>query len=179
MKYTWIIPIKHVDGWPFNGILSLNEMCPVHACVKYERKKPSFVFHCKFACAIIIDNINHYSKWLYIYHQIWRCPGIRMHTICLIKCILSHIYPRRLYVIIRRPGVETYSTLLALCQGNHLRPMDSPRNRPLWPNFGGFSWANFWKQNSPVVGDFREKIWDAMTPHDVTEIYNLIHILKM
>ena len=22
-------------------------------------------------------------------------------------------------------------------------------------------------------------IWDAMTPHGVTEIYNLIHILKM
>ena len=35
--------------------------------VKYERKKPPFVFNCKFACAIIIDNINHYSKCLYIY----------------------------------------------------------------------------------------------------------------
>ena len=81
--------------------------------------------------------------------------GIRMHTICLIKCILFHIYLCRLYVIIRRHGVETSSTLLALCEGNHLRPMDSPRNRPLWRNFGGLSWTNAWKQNSPVVGDLR------------------------
>ena len=44
---------------------------------------------------------------------------------------------------------------------------------------GGLSWTNFWKQNSPVVGDLRVMILDAMTPHDVTEIYNLIHILKM
>ena len=27
--------------------------------------------------------------------------------------------------------------------------------------------------------DLRVMIWDAMTHHDVTEIYNLIHILKM
>ena len=33
--------------------------------------------------------------------------------------------------------------------------MDSPRNRPLWRNFGGLSWTNAWKQNSPVVGDLR------------------------
>ena len=157
--------------------------------VKYERKKPPFVFHCKFACVIIIDNINHYSKCLYIYIYIpcWSRPttqnialsGIRMHTICLIKCILFHIYLCRVYVIIRSHGVETPSTLLALCEGNHLRPMDSPRNRPLGRNFGGLSWTNFWKQNSPVVGDLRVMIWDAMTHHDLTEIYNLIHILKM
>ena len=29
-------------------------------------KKPPFVFHCKFVCAIIIDNINHYSKCLFL-----------------------------------------------------------------------------------------------------------------
>ena len=154
--------------------------------VKYERKKPPFVFHSKFACVIIIDNINHY---IYIYIEIpcWSRPttqnialsGIRMHTICLIKCILFHIYLCRLYVIIRRHGVETPSTLLALCEGNHLRLKDSPRNSPLWRNFWGLSWTNFWKQYSPVVGDLRVMIWDAMTPHDVTEIYNLIHILKM
>ena len=39
--------------------------------VKYERKKPPFVFHCKFACAVIIDNINHYSKCIYIYIYIY------------------------------------------------------------------------------------------------------------
>ena len=105
--------------------------------------------------------------------------GIRMHTICIIKCILFHIYLCRLYVINRRHGMETPSTLLALCEGNHLRPMDSPRNRPLWRNFGGLSWTNFWKQNSPVVGDLRVMIWDAMTPHDVTEIYHLIHNSKI
>ena len=126
-----------------------------------------------------------------IYIPCWSRPttqnivlsAIRMHTICLIKCILFHIYLCRLYVIIRRHGVETPSTLLVLCEGNHLRPMDSPRNRPLWRNLGGggggLSWKNFWKQNSPVVGDLRVMIWDAMTPHDITEIYNLIHILKM
>ena len=154
MKYTWIIPIKHVDGWPFNGILSLNEMCPGHARCENKRKKPPFVFHCKFAWAMIIDNINHYSKCLYIYIPCWSRPikqnialsGIRMHTICLIKCICLC----RLYVIIRRHGGETPSTLLALCKVNHLRPMDSRRNRPLWRNFGGLSWTNFWKQNSPV-----------------------------
>ena len=152
--------------------------------VKYERKKPPFVFHCKFACTILIDNINHYSKCLYI--PCWSrpttqnkaLPDIRMHTIWLIKCMLFHIYLCRLYVIIRRHGVETHSTLLALCEGNHLRPMDSPRYRPLWRNFGGLSWTNFWKQNSPVVGDLRVMIWDAMMHHDVTEIYNVIHILK-
>ena len=114
--------------------------------VKYERKKPPFVFHCKFACAIIIDNINHYSKCLYIYKLCWSRPttqnvalsGIRMHTICLIKCILFHLYLCRLYVIIRRHGVETPSTSLTLCEGNHIRPMDSPRNRPLWRNFWGY-----------------------------------------
>ena len=57
-------------------------------------------------------------------------------------------------------------------------------NRPLWRNFaffegGGVSWTNCWKQNSPVVGDLSVTILDAMTPHAVTEIYNLIHILKM
>ena len=133
----------------------------------------------------IIDNINHYSKCLYI--PCWSrsatqnitLSGICMHTICLINSILFHIYLWRLYVIIRRHGVETPSTLLALCEGNHLRPMDSPRNRPLWRNFGGLLWTNFWKQNSPVFGDLRVMIWDAMTPADVTEIYNLTHILKM
>ena len=49
----------------------------------------------------------------------------------------------------------------------------------LWRNFGGLSWTNFWKQNSSVVGDFRVMIRDAMTHHGVTEIYNLIYILKM
>ena len=155
--------------------------------VKYECKKPPFVFHCKFTCAMIIDNINHYSKCIYIYIYIpcWSRPttqhialsGIRMYTICLIKCILFHIYLCRLYVIIRRHGVETPSTLLALCEGNHLRPIDSPRNRPLSRIFGG-SWTNVWKQNSPVVGDLRVMIWDVMTHHDVTGIYNVIHILK-
>ena len=122
--------------------------------VKYGRKKPPFVFHCKFACAIIIDYISHYSKCLYIYKPCWSRPttqnialsGIRMCTICLVKCILIHIYLFRMYVIIRRHGVETPSTLLALCEGNHLRPMDSPCNRPLWRNFVGLSWTNFWKQ---------------------------------
>ena len=85
----------------------------------------------------------------------------------------------RLYVIIIRHGVETPSTLLALSEGDHLRPMDSPRNRPLWRNFEEFSWTNFWKQNSPVVGDLRVMIWDANTHRDVTEIYNQIRILKM
>ena len=168
-------------------------MRPVHARCEICCKKPPFVFHCKFACAIKIDNINHYSKSLYLYIYIYiyhvdqdqlrkisaALSGIRMHNICLIKCILFLIYLSRLYVIIRRHGVETPSTLLALCEGNHLRQMDSPSNTPLWQNFGGFSWTNFWKQNSPVVGDLRVMIWDAMTPHDVTEIYNLIHILKM
>ena len=91
--------------------------------VKYERKKPPFVYSLQFACAIIIDNINHYSKCLYI--PCWSKPttqnialsGIRMHTICLIKCILFHIYLCPLYVIIRRHGVETPFTLLALCEG--------------------------------------------------------------
>ena len=155
--------------------------------VKYEPKKTPFVFHCKFACAIIIDEINHYSKCLYIYIPYWSrtttqniaLSGIRMHTICLIKCILFHIYLCRLYVFIRRHGLETPSTLLALCEGNHLRPMDAPCNWPLWQNFGGLSWTNFWKQNSLVVGDLRVMIWEAMTHHDVTVIYNLIHILKM
>ena len=134
--------------------------------VKFERKKPPFVFHCKCVCAIIIDSINHYYKCLSICIPCWSRPttqtiasGIRMHTICLIKCILFHIYLCRLYVIIRRHGVETPSTLLALCEGNHLWPMDSPRNRPLWRYFGGLSWTNFWKQNSPVVGDLRVMIW--------------------
>ena len=61
--------------------------------------------------------------------------GIRKHTICHIKCILFHIYLCCLYVIIRRHGVETPSTLVDLCEGNHLRPMDSPRIRPLWRFF--------------------------------------------
>ena len=127
------------------------------------------------------------SIYIYIYIPCWSRPttqnialsGIRMHTIFLIKCILFQIYLFRFYVIIRRHGVETPSTLLALCEGNHLRPMDSPCNRPLWRNFVGLSWTNFWKQNSPVVGDLRVMIWDAMTHHDVTEISNLIHILKI
>ena len=88
---------------------------------------------------------------LSLYIPCWSWPttqnialsGIRMHTICIIKCILFHIYLCRLYVIIRRHSVETPSTLLALCEGNHLRPMDFPRNRPLWRNFGGLSWSNF------------------------------------
>ena len=41
------------------------------------------------------------------------------------------------------------------------------------------SWANCWKQDSPVAGDFRVPIWDAMMPRDITEIYNMIHILKL
>ena len=49
----------------------------------------------------------------------------------------------------------------------------------LWRNFEEFSWTNFWKQNSPVVGDLRVMIWDANTHRDVTEIYNQIRILKM
>ena len=132
--------------------------------------------------------MNHYSKmFIYIYIPCWSrsttqniaLSGIRMHIIRLFKCILFHTYLCRVYVISRRHDVETPSTLLALCEGNHLRPMDSPRNRPLWRNFGGLSWTNFWKQNSPVVGDLSVMICDAMTPHDVTEIYHLIHILRM
>ena len=117
--------------------------------VKYERKKPPFVFHCKFACAIIIDSVNHYSKCLYI--PCWSRPttqnialsGIHMHTICLIKCILFHIYLCRLNAIIRCHDVEAPSALLALCEMNHLRPMDSPRHRPLWRNFGGYHGQTF------------------------------------
>ena len=115
--------------------------------VKYERKKPPFAYHCKLACAMIIDNMNHYSKCLHMYIPCWSRPteqnialsGIRMHTICLIKCI----YLCRLYVIIRRHSGETPSTYLALREGNHLRPMASHHNRPLWRNFGGLSWKTF------------------------------------
>ena len=39
------------------------------------------------------------------------------------------------------------------------------------------SWTNC--LNSPIAGDLRVLIWDAMTPHDVTTIYNLILILTM
>ena len=48
----------------------------------------------------------------------------------------------------KRPQTETATNL------NGHKP-DSPRNRPLWRNFGGLSWTNAWKQNSPVVGDLR------------------------
>ena len=114
--------------------------------VKYERKKPPFDFHCKFACAIIIDDINHYSKCIYIYTMLIKTNYPKYSVVwysypqfCLIKCTLFHIYLCRLYMclIIRRHGVEKPSTLLALCEGNHLCPMDSPRNRPLWQNFWG------------------------------------------
>ena len=128
-----------------------------------------------------------------IYKPCWSRPttqnialfGIRMHTICLIKSILFHIYLCRLYVIIRRHGVETPSTLLTHCEENHLRAMDSPvighydETLGGGGGGGGVSWTNLWKQNSPVVGDLRVMIWDAMTPHDVTELYNLVHLLRM
>ena len=135
--------------------------------VKYERKKPPFVFHCKSACAIIIDNINHYSKCLYI--PCWSRPttqnialsGIRMHTICLIKCILFHIYLYRLYVIIRRHGVETPSTLLALCElitfGRWIPLVIGHYDDFFFFFFlgGGVNHGQtFEKQSSPVVGDF-------------------------
>ena len=35
------------------------------------------------------------------------------------------------------------------------------------------------KTKQSGAGDLRVMIWDAMTHHDVTEIYNLIHISKM
>ena len=81
--------------------------------------------------------------WLRPTTQNIALSGIRMHTICLIKCILFHIYLCRLYVIIRRHCVEIPSTLLALCVGNHLRLKDSPRNRSLWRNFGGYRGQTF------------------------------------
>ena len=35
---------KYVDGWPFNGILSLNEMCPVQARCEIWAEKATIRF---------------------------------------------------------------------------------------------------------------------------------------
>ena len=72
--------------------------------VKYERKKPPFVFHCKFACVIIIDNINHYSKCLYIYRVtlVWNFYWAHKFVArwIIYNCVYLYLWPFRFVAVL-------------------------------------------------------------------------------
>ena len=151
-------------------------------------KSQPLVFHCKFACAIIIDNLNHYSKCLYIY-RVNQDELPKMQPYLVFACtqfVLSSVY------CFKYTCAACMQSLNVMAWKHHPHYLPFVRGRwiPLVIGhydetllffffffFGGggdklfLSWTNCWKQNRPVAGDLRVMIWDAMTPHDVTEIY--------